>query len=91
MYTQDHEITKTRRMSKQLKRTEKKKAEQRKHRRKSLCYGATSREQNLTVQINLESLHCRERAKEWRESGQEGQGEKDGKEVRETEGRGRNI
>lgn len=31
--TQDHEITKTRRMSKQLKRTEKKKAEQRRHRR----------------------------------------------------------
>lgn len=34
---------------------------------KSLSHGGTSQEQNLTVQINLESLHCRERVREWRD------------------------
>lgn len=29
------------------------------------------------MQINLESLHCRERARDWRESRREGRGEKD--------------
>lgn len=43
------------------------------------------------MQINLESLHCRERAEERRESRRERQGEKDGKEVTETEDREKDL
>lgn len=67
------------------KRGKKKRRENRGDRGKSLSHGGTSKEQNLTVQINLESLHCRERAGEWRERRQEGRGEKD-RENKETEG-----
>lgn len=48
----------------------KEKGGQQRHGGNLLSHSGSSQEQNLTVQINLECLHCRERAGKRREMGQ---------------------